>query len=177
MEARRYEKTNLFIGVLSTKGFPQSLKEKLEEKYGPIEIISDRFPFDFTSYYCEEMGENIERFFILFSSMISPDELASCKVFTNLLEQEWEEEGKRKINLDPGLITEASIILATTKNRSHRIAIGQNLYAEVTLTYQKHAFVSYPWTYSDYKDSRVQRILFDFRSSYLKKKAKLNKNA
>lgn len=176
MQARNYEKTNLFIGVLSSKGFPLSLKEKLEERFGPIELVSDIIPFDFTSYYCEEMGENIERFFILFSSLISPDELASCKAFTNEKEQEWEEEGKRKINLDPGLITEASIILATTKNRSHRIAIGQKLYAEVTLTYQKHAFVSYPWTYSDYKDSRIQKILFDFRSRYLKKKAQLNKN-
>lgn len=168
MEHRPYQKVLLFMGVLSTKDFPEELKTKLEEAFGPIAIVTDPFPFDFTDYYVPEMGEGIERFFLLFSRLVSPDQLADIKTITNALEAEWSEEGGRKINLDPGTLSEANIILATTKNRAHRIAIGKDLYAELTLMYQNHSFVSFPWTYADYRSPRVQETLLAFRKEYLK---------
>ncbi len=169
MEEKEYGKVLLFSGVLSTRGFPSSLKEKLENKFGEIDIISPSIPFSFTDYYDSEMGEGIERFFISFKNLVPPDALREAKLFTNRLEKEWEEDGKRKINLDPGTMSAANIVLATTKNRSHRIAIGSSLYAEVTLIYQNHGFVSFPWTYSDYRSKDVQDILLDFRKNYLRK--------
>lgn len=169
MEEKEYGKVLLFSGVLSTRGFPSSLRENLEDKFGEIDIISPSIPFSFTDYYNSEMGEGIERFFISFKNLVSPDELREAKLFTNRLEKEWEEDGKRKINLDPGTMSAANVILATTKNRSHRIAIGSSLYAEVTLIYQNHGFMSFPWTYSDYMSKEVQDILFAFRRNLLKK--------
>ena len=65
------------------------------------------------------------------------------------------------------MISEASVILATTKNRAHRIAIGRGLYAEVTLIYQSHGFTSFPWTYADYRSAEVQAMLLDMRRDYL----------
>lgn len=169
MQEKEYSKVLLFSGVLSTRGFPSALKEKLESEFGAIDIISPSIPFSFTNYYDSEMGEGIERFFISFKDLVSPDALREAKLFTNRLEKEWEEDGKRKINLDPGTMSAANVILATTKNRSHRIAIGSTLYAEVTLIYQNHGFVSFPWTYSDYRSELVQRILLDYRKNYLRK--------
>lgn len=169
MEEKEYEKVLLFIGVLTTKGFPESLRASLEEKFGAIDVISQSIPFSFTDYYVPEMGEGIERFFISFRELVSPDSLREAKLFTNRLEKEWEEDGKRKINLDPGTLSAASVILATTKNRSHRIAIGSRLFAEVTLIYQNRGFMSFPWTYSDYRSEEVQKILLEFRKSYLEK--------
>ena len=155
------------MGILSTRGFPDSIREKLVDSFGPISYISPSMPFTFTDYYNPEMGEGIERFFISFSRLISPDALADAKTITNAIELDEAVDGKRKINLDPGLISEASVILATTKNRAHRIAIGHNLYAEVTLIYQKHGFVSFPWTYADYRSDDVQTILIKMRKDYL----------
>ena len=168
MEYRPYDSVMLFMGVLSTKGFPQSLQDRLQEKFGPIRSVSTPFPFSFTDYYVPEMGEGIERFFVSFSRLVSPASLTEAKRITNEIEKEWEEDGKRKINLDPGTLSEANIILATTKNRAHRIAIGENMYAEVTLIYQNHGYQSFPWTYSDYKSSLVQDILLDLRKDYLR---------
>lgn len=170
MEEKEYEKVLLFTGVLSTRGFPEELKKKLEDKFGPIEIISPSIPFLFTDYYNSEMGENIERFFISFKNLVSPDDLREAKLFTNRLEKEWEEDGKRKINLDPGTMSTANIVLATTKNRSHRIAIGSNLFGEVTLIYQNHGYISFPWTYSDYRSPEVQAVLLSFRKNLLMKR-------
>lgn len=155
------------MGILSTRGFPDSIREKLVDSFGPISYISPSMPFTFTDYYNPEMGEGIERFFISFSRLISPDALADAKIITNAIELDEAVDGKRKINLDPGLISEASVILATTKNRAHRIAIGHNLYAEVTLIYQNHGFVLFPWTYADYRSDDVQTILIKMRKDYL----------
>ena len=167
MKERQYQKNLMFMGILSTRGFPDSIREKLVDSFGPISYISPSMPFTFTDYYNPEMGEGIERFFISFSRLISPDALADAKTITNAIELDEAVDGKRKINLDPGLISEASVILATTKNRAHRIAIGHNLYAEVTLIYQNHGFVSFPWTYADYRSDDVQTILIKMRKDYL----------
>ena len=157
------------MGVLSVKGFPSSLKEKLEKEFGPIALISEEIDFSFTDYYVPEMGEGIKRFFIAFESLISPDKLAEVKTFTNSLELEWADENGRKINLDPGLISESNLILATTKNRAHRIPIGMSLYGEVTLIYHKKGWQSFAWSYADYKSEVVQKTLNEFRAFYLQR--------
>ena len=167
MTPRPYDRVLLFMGVLSVRGFPSSLREQLESLFGKISIITEPFPFSFTDYYVPEMGDGIERFFIAFEDLVSPDQLAAIKTETDMIEGEYAEDGERKINLDPGLITEGSVILATTKNRAHRVAIGCNLYAEVTLIYHSHGFESFPWTYADYRSAEVQSILLDFRRRYL----------
>ena len=176
MEEKEYEKVELFMGVLSSKGFPLELRKTLEENFGEIEIVTEPIPFTFTNYYDEEMGRPIERFFILFKNLVRPDFLVKSKKLTNELEKRWEEGGKRKINLDPGTLSEANVILATTKNRAHRVAIGDNLFAEITLIYQNHGFASFPWTYSDYKSEEVQNVLFSFRQYLLKKRKEEKSN-
>ncbi len=176
MTAKKYEGVMLVMGVLSTKGFPDSLKARLESEFGYIAEVTEAFPFSFTDYYVPEMGEGIMRFFLRFDQLISPDKLAEIKEKTNEIESLYSEDGKRKINLDPGTLSEANLILATTKNRSHRIAIGRNLFAEITLIYQKHGYQSFPWTYADYKSERVQSILLSFRSELLKIRRKLAEN-
>ena len=113
------------------------------------------------------MGTPIERFFICFENLITPDVLKEAKVFTNHLEKYFEEEGNSKRNLDPGTMSIGNIVLATTKNRAHRIAIGDNLYAEVTLMYHHKGYESFSWTYADYKSSVVQDILLQMRKIYL----------
>ena len=166
MVEKEYEKVLLFMGVMSTRGLPDPMKDRLEERFGRIVWTSPRIPFDFTDYYIPEMGEGIERFFFCFERLISPDELAEAKVFTNALELEYAEDGLRKINLDPGTLSEGNIILATTKNRAHRIAIGHNLYAEVTLMYHHKGFEAFPWTYADYRSEKVQEFLVTMRKRY-----------
>ncbi len=169
MKEKGYEKCLLFSGVLSSTGFPEEVRADLEKRFGPVSFISPSIPFTFTDYYNEEMGECIERFFISFSRLAGPDEIREAKLFTNDLEKKYSISGKRKINLDPGLISTSNVVLATTKNRAHRIAIGSNLYAEVTLIYHHKGFESFSWTYADYKSAEVQEILLKMRKQYLEK--------
>ncbi|MHC4620550.1 MAG: DUF4416 family protein, partial [Planctomycetota bacterium] len=64
----------------------------------------------------------------------------------------------RPVNLDPGIIEPSKLILATTKNYSHRIYIGNRMYAEVTLIFDKGRWRPFDYTYPDYR----QQCYFDF---------------
>ena len=56
-----------------------------------------------------------------------------------------------------------ALILATTKYAGHRICIAPQLYAEVTLLYQRRRYRPLEWTYPDYQGDAVQRFLLDVR--------------
>ena len=48
-------------------------------------------------------------------------------------------------------MTLAKVVLASTKDYSHRIYIGKGIYAEVTLFYQDKTFQPLLHTYPDYR--------------------------
>jgi hypothetical protein len=71
---------------------------------------------------------------------MDPAELSAAKIRTNRLEEELSGEHGRRVNIDPGILTESNFILVTTKPFSHRIPLNHGIYGEVTLMYQKGAF-------------------------------------
>ena len=79
--------------------------------------------------------------------------------------------GNRKINLDPGLLSLSSLILATTKNNVHRIPLQKGIYGEVTLMYVNREYQTLPWTYADYRTPAFHEIFKEMRT-LLKKKFK-----
>ena len=87
MIRREYDSVMLFMGILSVRGFPEALRDVLEREFGPIDAVTEPFPFDYTDYYVPEMGEGIERFFISFSYLVQPDSLSSIKERTNEIEK------------------------------------------------------------------------------------------
>jgi hypothetical protein len=163
-----FQREKLIIGVLSTdeEKLPR-VQEQLEKDYGPIDFVSSPLPFDFTDYYNKEMGENILRRFFSFQELKDPSELAGIKVRTNQLEEEIMEEGKRRINLDPGFINRNRLILASTKEAPHRIPLTRGIYAEITLRFMKGRFQELPWTYPDFRSNAYEPILTTIRILYL----------
>lgn len=158
----------LIMGVLSTdEEEHEKLLSVLTEKYGPIATESSHSPFSYTDYYDEEMGGNPTRYFLVFKDLIDPGRLSAIKRETNDIEESFAREGGRRINLDPGILSAGSFILATTKNRSHRIPLEGGIYGEVTLIYYNHRFNALPWTYADYKSEAFCALFKEYRSTYL----------
>ena len=58
--------------------------------------------------------------------------------------------GIRVANIDPGYLEPSKLVLYSTKNFSHRIYVGNGIFAEVTLIYEHGDFKFLPWTYPDY---------------------------
>jgi hypothetical protein len=114
-------------------------------------------PWDKTDYYRDEMGPGISRKFLFFKSLLDPGDLPTIKQFTTALEKDLAEPAglgsRRRINLDPGYVTEAKVVLATAKDFAHRLYIGGNTYAEVTLRYQlkERSFAAHEHTYPDFR--------------------------
>ncbi|MBC7254702.1 MAG: DUF4416 family protein [Chloroflexi bacterium] len=141
--------------------------QALVERFGPVDYRSATLPFTHTTYYEREFGPNLLRQFASFERLIDPGELARIKRLTNDLEIAWADaSGRRRINLDPGYLTQAKFVLATTKNQAHRIYIGEGIYAEVTLIYRHGAFEPLPWTYPDYRTPEYRAILATIRALY-----------
>ncbi len=146
----------LFVGMLSGEiSLLDALQGRLKEKFGPLLHSSEDFPWHYTDYYAEELGEAIVRRFLFFRNRIQPDEIARIKRTTIALERGYvRARGARllrRINLDPGYLDTARVVLATTKDYSHRIYLGDGIFAEVTLTYVRGSYRPQPHTYPDYR--------------------------
>ena len=102
-----------------------------------------------------------------FEALIDPETLPEIKLESNRIEARWAVDGKRQVNLDPGYVSMAKLVLATTKNHGHRIYVGQGIYAEVTLQYRDKAFRPWPWTYPDYGTPRYCELFAHIRQRYL----------
>ncbi|MGB9496650.1 MAG: DUF4416 family protein [Dissulfuribacterales bacterium] len=142
--------------------------DALSSAYGAIDFESPVMPFDRTSYYEPEFGNSLKRIFISFAELIFQDILAEIKLATDKLEQEFCTEGKRRVNIDPGILTAERLVLATGKNYSHRIYLGRGVYADLTLIYRKSSFRPLPWTYPDYASQEAVEFWNRVRESYLK---------
>jgi hypothetical protein len=102
--------------------------------------------------------------------MLDPGTIADIKLKTNEIEDAFSLNGKRRINLDPGYLTLAKIVLVSTKNYSHRIYLKKGIYGEVTLIYYKDGtFKPHLFTYRDYQDKACTDIFLHVRE-LLKKK-------
>jgi hypothetical protein len=140
--------------------------ERLEKEFGTIDRKVEPFVFDFTHYYDEEMGLPIRRSFYSFEHLIYPEELAAVKKFTNRLELELAADGLRKVNLDPGYLTEAKFVLATTKDQQHRIYIAAASTRRSRSTIRQR-WKAYDWTYPDYASDRYRDIFKSLRELYV----------
>ena len=129
--------------------------ETVDSKLGKVDLESDVWLFDHTDYYKEQTGETIWRQFVSVEPLLDPGKLAAIKRKTNKLEQKLASRlalsVPRPVNLDPGIIEPSKLVLATTKNYSHRIYIGKKMYAEVTLIYDKGHWRPFEYTYPDYR--------------------------
>jgi hypothetical protein len=137
------------------------------ERLGPWRHRSPAFPFDFSTYYEDEMGPGLVKQLLCLAEPADPSILPALKRETMALERELaqEENGtwRRRANLDPGLVSLDSLVLASTKSAGHRICIGPELYAEITLLFQGGAYVPLPWSYRDYQAETAQRFLLETR--------------
>jgi hypothetical protein len=146
-------------------------RERIAERHGPVALVSEAFDFTETDYYAETMGTNLKKQFVACEQPIDPDLLPDVKRDTNAWEAEYAALGRhsevRPLNLDPGYITPAKLVLASTKDHAHRLYLRGGIYAEVTLSYQHRCWQPHQWTYPDYRREDYQRFFSGCRELLL----------
>lgn len=118
---------------------------------GEVLCESKIFDFNFSDYYAPEMGEKLKKQFLVFDRLFDPSELVKWKLRAIEIENQFKENNQRRLNLDPGYIDSAKLVLSTSKNFDHRIYLGQGVYGDVQLRFRYGHFVINEWTYADYK--------------------------
>ncbi|MCH2113725.1 MAG: DUF4416 family protein [Pirellulales bacterium] len=160
----------LLIGVTSrySDGLAWA-EEQAVATFGAVHLKSEPFDFIETEYYQATMGVGLQKQFLTFQTLIDPGELPQIKHTTN----EWELRGAaqmrvaepRPLNLDPGYLTLAKLVLATTKDHAHRIYLAEGIYAEVTLNYRGGHWQECAWTYPDYQRADYQAFFTKCRQT------------
>lgn len=158
----------LFIGMLSQDvSLFEQLKGKLQALFGPMDMESPVWKWEHTDYYSKEMGAGLKRQFIFFQKLINPESISEIKLRTIELEkQHLNENNSRKINLDPGYLDSAKVVLVSTKDFSHRIYLGKGIYGEVTLIYSGKTYHTLPYTYPDFRTKEYLDIFKKERKLY-----------
>ena len=166
----------LFIAIIASSEKVFAVTEKiLIRKFGSSDYRSNLIPFDVTDYYEREMGKGLLRVFLIFKKLIDPIRLSGIKLITNRIEKRIASNARgvpRPVNIDPGYINDAKIVLASCKDFSHRVYAGNGIYEEVTLSYYNKSFKSYDWTYPDYRSSEYLNILSHIRSIFMEQRKK-----
>ena len=139
----------------------------LEARFGPAEVAFPAMPFAHTAYYNDELGTPIARRLLAFARLLPQDALGPAKIFTNAVEDRLARpDGRRLVNLDPGLVTCERFVLATGKNYTHRIYLGQGIFGDLTLVFQAGSWQTLPWTFPDYAAPDMLARLTDVRCRY-----------
>jgi hypothetical protein len=184
-EIRSFPPVKLMCGIIAARDehFIRA-EEKLAGLYGPIDSQSARFAFDLTNYYEVEMGPGLKRGFISFDRLIDPSGLAAIKIRTNGLEKEiaaefgtdrqpgrQERPGRRSriVNLDPGYLTAAALIMATAKDFSHRIPLQEGIYGHLEFLFTKTGIRRLDWTYPDFAQEGYQAYFLSLRREHLRR--------
>lgn len=163
----RAGKVKLIVGLLSndTSLFPR-VRKALERAFGPVDFESPFLEFSHTDYYEDEMGSCLKRKFLSFAKLADPAKIYKAKIRTNSIEENFARMSRRRVNIDPGYLNLAKIVLFSTKDYSHRIYLNNGVYAEVTLYYSGKSYGPWPWTYPDYKSKEYLEIFNSIRDLY-----------
>jgi hypothetical protein len=147
-----FKKVKYFCGLICRREpDAEAAAAHLQGIIGAVDGRSAVVPFDQTPYYRAEMGEPLFRLFVSFRPLLEPERLPAFKMEAMRLETEMAVAGKRRVNIDPGYLSEANVIIATAKNHYHRVPLAHGIYAHMEFVLKDGRIQFLPWTYPDFQ--------------------------
>lgn len=161
-----------FTGLLiSDPMIVEEVEEEIVNRLGQTTIRTDPYEWTFSRYYEEEMGTKLWRKFLFFRQLIDPIDLPGLKEWSNELEKRYGnpsgEKPGRKVNIDPGYLDHAKVVLASTKDPGHRLYLRDGIFAEVSLFYHHGSYQPFLYTYPDLKIPQMIGMFNQARLTYL----------
>ena len=139
--------------------------DRLSEIWGSPELISSPVPFDKTNYY-DEISPDLTRIFLCFPGLVNAGGLADWKHQAIEIEA-LSRKPVRAVNIDPGYVDGARLILASTKDHAHRIYLRDGIFAEVTMRYRFRKWQSFDYTFPDFASGAYDDFLLKVRRLWL----------
>src|SRR5262245_25909138 len=176
-ERRPAPEARLFFGVITgLERLFDVARERISARFGELETAEESpvLPFPATRTYSRSMGSGplLRKFFFL-GRHWPQDGLAEVKIATIGIEEEIQASDTfdvpRAVNIDPGLLNDCRIVLASTKDHAHRIYRGQGIWEEITLIFREGRYRPLPWTYPDFQSPECAAYFTPIRAAYLRK--------
>ena len=139
--------------------------ERLTQIWGVPELVSSPVPFDKTDYY-HDIAPELSRVFVCFPGLVNPEGLADWKHQSIALEAQ-SRQPVRAVNIDPGYVDGARLVLASTKDHAHRIYLRDGIFAEVTMRYRFGKWQSFDYTFPDFASGVYDEFLSGVRRIWL----------
>ncbi len=156
-----------FISVIhSDNKLFEKFKREISNIFGQTDTVSPPFPFDFTDYYKPEMGENLVRQFFSFETLTEADFIVEIKKKCLEFEEIYSQNGKRKLNIDPGYIDLYKLVLVSEKYMGHKIYLRDGICADMVLLLGKSKVTPFMWTFPDFKSGRYDEYILTLRKGY-----------
>lgn len=154
--------------ILFGSGFDlgRRLFPELESVLGTIDYRGNPHPFTTTDYYEDEMGHSLERLIVSFEDLRSPTDLVRIKHITCKIERRFEEDGRRRVNIDSGYMDYFKVVLASFKEGPQKIYMDEGVFADPVLLYQDGSFQILPWTFPDIKEGIYMEDFLAIRKRY-----------
>ena len=151
--------------------YPESEEERfawvLDETsrlWGKPDLVGEPVPFTLTDYY-RDIAPCLTRRFVCFQGLADAGGLADRKRAACALEVR--SRTPRAVNIDPGYLDGARLVLASTKDHAHRIWLRDGIYAEVTLRFRFGRWQSFDYTFPDFQKGWYDGFLTAARGLWL----------
>ncbi len=155
----------LIIAIIyPEKNKPTELMIELKGLYGDFKV-SEQLDFNYTKFYEKEFGKNLKKIYLAFENDFDIEQLPKIKLQCYDIENKYSIDDKRSYNIDPGYITKNSFVLASFKERAHRLYLSDKVYADLQLVYENKKWKSFNWTFPDVKEQIIQVFLEKIRRS------------
>ncbi len=158
----------LIIALLykETSVYEQCLKE-LKHVFGPFTLVCKEYPFTFSDFYADEMGTDLKKRLVVFKKFIDSKGLKQTKIQTASLEQKFMVDGKRTVNIDPGMMSKKVFYLASFKKKYFKIDLGGGIYMHKLFEFRDGKIIENETTFGDYKQGLVhdflQRVMYKMK--------------
>lgn len=157
----------MIAGVMAAdKALAREAVELFAEPWGGIDLHGEAVPFDQTDYYAPEMGPHLQRWYVSLRQLAAAEDLVRVKQQAWEVEQRYGVAEKRRVNLDPGYLDAAKLVLASFKPGPQKIYLGQGVWADLVLLYQHGAFGPLPWSFPDFRDGSHATFFAAARQRY-----------
>ena len=137
---------------------------ELRALWGVAEFTSAPVPFTRTDYY-RAIAPTLSRRFICFEGLFDAGDLPEWK--KSAIAVEAKSRTPRIVNIDPGYVDGARLILASTKDHAHRVYLRDGIFAEVTMRFRFGKWVSFDYTFPDFASGAYDEFLSRARASWL----------
>lgn len=142
----------------------------LEKRFGRVECETVEITTSEAADHREEMGENLLRRFFSFEREVDRHVLPLLKSVCRKIEGQFADKVDdclfRTVNLDPGIITPANLIMASYKEFNHRVYLEDGVFAELALIHARGRFVRLPWTSPDFYNEEAIDFFERVRSGF-----------